>query len=64
MFSGKKWSKIKGKLLDFVMNMYKNGGKSKFFADLPRIRKGEYLALLLFALFVSNLEDNILQNGN
>lgn len=71
MYSGTKWLKIKGKFLDVVMNMYKNikscvfanGAKSKFFASLAGIRQGEYLALLLFALFVNDLEGNLLQNG-
>ena len=62
---------IEGKFLNLVINMYKNikscvyvnGAKSEFFASLTGVRQGENLSPLLFALFINDLEDYLLQKG-
>ena len=64
-------SGIKGKLYNVIVNMYKNikscvshdGKLSDYFVSFSGVRQGENLSPFLFALFVNDIEQFLLQSG-
>jgi hypothetical protein len=64
-------SGIDGKLLDVIVSIYRhikscvfvNGTTSDYFASLTGVRQGENLSPLLFALFINDLEEFLLENA-
>ena len=64
-------SGITGKLLNVIVNMYKNikscvsldGKLSDYFVSYNGVRQGENLSPFLFSLFVNDLEQFLLQHG-
>jgi len=64
---------ISGKILEVVKNMYKgikscvlgnNGERSDFFESHIGLRQGENLSPILFALYINDLEQFLVQEGN
>ena len=64
-------SGVTGKLYNVIVNMYKNikscvnldGNISDFFVSLNGVRQGENLSPFLFALFINDIEQFLLQYG-
>ena len=64
-------SGITGKLHDLILNMYNNikscvsvnGNTSEYFISVNGVRQGENLSPFLFALFVNDIEQFLLQYG-
>ena len=64
-------SGISGKILNVMENMYKNikscisynGNSSDYFVSLNGVRQGENLSPFLFAIFINDIEQHLIQYG-